>query len=244
MTTVKPSRRRSAASAVASARSIRSIAAPRGAFDRVQRQAVRVLDIGKIDLRLDGRHRLDEGGANRVALAAQRAAGDPLRLSPLRLGFRLDQIGKPFDFRQIDLAIDERAPGEFSRFGKPQSGNSRKRLNHRGGDGPSAGDADFRHLFAGEAARRLEPGDQGPVERLPGARAPQGDEDSAAVRKFAARRNRLERGRTAGAGNPQNRDCRAADPGRRGEDRIALALEHLTAPNSRRGGRATPVKAC
>ena len=144
---------------------------PRGAFDRLQRQTVRVLDVGKIDLRLDGRHRLDEAGANRVALAAQRAAGDPLSLSPLRFGFRLDQIGKPFDLRKIDLAIDERAPGEFSRFGKPQSGNSRKRLNDRGGDGPSAGDADFRHLFAGEAARRLEPGDQGPVERLPGARA-------------------------------------------------------------------------
>ena len=123
MTTVKPSRRRPAASAVASARSICSIAARAGAFDRLQRQTVGVLDIGKIDLRLDGRHRLDEGGANRVALAAQRAAGDPLGLPPLGFGFRLDQIGKPFDFREVDLAIDECAPGEFSRLGKPQSGN-------------------------------------------------------------------------------------------------------------------------
>ena len=117
MTTVKPSRKRAAASASASARSIRSIATCAARLTDVQRQIPRILDVGKVNLRLDGRHRVEETGANRLALATERAAGDALSLSPLRLRFRLDEIGEAFDLRKIDLAIDERAPCEFSRFG-------------------------------------------------------------------------------------------------------------------------------
>ena len=154
MTTVNPSRRRSAALRGRERPVDPLERRPRRALDRIQRQFRRVLDVGKIDLRFDRRHRLDEGGADRLALAAQRAAGDPLSLSPLRLRLRLDQIGEPFDLGKIDLAIHERAPGEFSRFGEPQPGNERQRLDDSDGDRPPAGDADFRHLLAGETARR------------------------------------------------------------------------------------------
>ena len=144
MTTVKPSRRRAAASAVASARSIRSIARARRASDRFKREIRSVLDVGEIDLRFDRRHGLEEACPDRLALAAERPAGDALRLSPLRLGFGFDQIGEPFHLGKIDLSIHERAPREFPGLGEAQSGNERQRLDAGRGDGPPSRDADLR----------------------------------------------------------------------------------------------------
>ena len=205
-----------AASAVASARSIRSIARPRRASHRFEGEIRRVLDVSEIDLRFDRRHGIEQARANRLALAAERPTGDALGLSPLRLRLRLDQIGKPLHLGKIDLAVDERAPGEFPGLGETQSGNERQRLDDRRRDGAPASDADFRHLLAGEAARRAKPGDQGPVERLVGVRVAQSSQDGAAVGKLRPRRDCLERLRTASGrtcARPRSRLCRRPDAG-------------------------------
>ncbi len=166
MTTVKPSRRRWAESAVASAPSIRSSAARAATSHGFKREVRRILDVGEVNLRFDRRHGLEEASTDRLALAAQRPARDALRLSPLRLGFGLDQIGDPLHLGKIDLSIHESAPGEFSGLGRTQSGNKRQRPDDRGRDRPPARDADFRHFLAGEAAGRLKSRDQRPIERL------------------------------------------------------------------------------
>ena len=200
MTTVKPSRRRAAASAVASARSIRSIAPRAAPSNRFKREIRRVLDVSEIDLRFDRRHGLEKACPDRLALAAQRPAGDVLGLSPLSLRFGLDQIGEPFHLGKIDLSIHERAPREFPGLGEAQSGNERQRLDAGRGDGPPSRDADLDHLLAGEAARRLKTGDQRPVERLVRLRVSERSQDRAAVRKRSPGRDCLKRLRTAGTG--------------------------------------------
>ena len=167
--------------------------AARRAPDRVKREIRRVLDVGEIDLRFDRRHGLEKACPDRLALAAERAAGDPLRLPSLRLGFGFDQIGEPFHLGKIDLPVHERAPREFPRLGEAQSGKKRERLDTSRGDGPPAGDADLRHLLAGEAARRVKTGDQRAVERLAGLGMSKNSQNSAAIRKLGPGRNRLER---------------------------------------------------
>ena len=175
--------------------------AARRASDRFEGEIRRVLDVREIDLRFDGRHRVEKARTNRLALAAERPAGDALGLSPLRLRLCLDQIGKPLHLGKIDLAIEECAPGEFPGLGQPQSGNARQRLDDRRRDGAPASDADFRHLLSGEAARRAKPGDQGPIKRFVGVRVAQSSQDGAAIRKLRPRRNCSERGRTLRAGH-------------------------------------------
>ena len=174
--------------------------APRRISDCFKREIRGVLDVGEIDLRFDRRHGLEEACPDRVALAAQRPAGDALSLSPLRLRFGFDQIGEPFHLGKIDLSVHERAPREFPGLGWTQSRNERQRPDDRGRDRPPAGDADFRHLLAGEAARRVKTGDQSPVERLSGLRMFQRSQDRATIGKLRTGRNCLKRLRTAGTG--------------------------------------------
>ena len=58
----------------------------------------------------------------------QRAPSDSLRLTPLRLRLGVDEVGKAFDLRKIDLAVDEGAPGKFARLSWPQARNENQRL--------------------------------------------------------------------------------------------------------------------
>ena len=95
----------------------------------------------------------------------QRAAGDLLRLPALRLGLRVNQIGEALDLGQIHLAVQERAPGEFAGLGRPQARHGVKRTQQaRPGRSP-AGNMQLDDILAGEAPRRREADDQGPVDR-------------------------------------------------------------------------------
>ena len=220
MTMVKPSRRRCAESAVASARSIRSSAARAALLTNSSvKSSASSTSVKSICVSTAA---MASSSLERIASHSRRKrpAGDALGLPPLRLRLRLDQIGEPFDFRKIDLAVHEGAPGEFAGLGEPQPGNEHERLHDRRRDRPAARDADFRHLLAGEAARRLKAGDQRPVERLAGLRMAQGSQGCAAVGKLGPRRNRLKRGGTARSGQAHNRDRRPAGAGRRRKDRV------------------------
>ena len=166
MTTVKPSRSRSPAEAPASAARIRARRLGDDRARRVERQRVGVLDVGKVDLRLDIAIASSERGADRLGVAAQRAAGDAQRLAPLRLGLGVDEVGEALDLGQIELAVLERAPGEFARLGRTQAGQARERGDDAGDRRAAAGHLQLRHLLAGEAARRDEADDQRAVERL------------------------------------------------------------------------------
>ena len=118
ITTVKPSRRRAAASAVASARSMRSIARPaaRPTHLRVKSDASSTSEKSIcVSTAAIASRRLERTAC---ALSAERPPGDALGLSPLRLRLRLDQIGKPLHLGKIDLAVEERAPGEFPGLGQ------------------------------------------------------------------------------------------------------------------------------
>ena len=128
MTTVKPSRSRPAAAAVGER--------PVDSFQR--RRAPRFSPLASVSPSASSTSEksicastraiaLDERAANRLAFAAQRAAGDSLRLTPLRLGLRIDQVGEALDLREIDLAVHERAPGEFPRFSRTQAGKPGQR---------------------------------------------------------------------------------------------------------------------
>ena len=198
----------------------------RRASHRFEREIRGVLDIGEIDLRFDRRHGLEQAYPNRFALAAQRPAGDVLGLSPLRLRFRFDQIGEPVHFGKIDLPVHESAPGEFPGLREAEPRNERERFDTGRGDGSPAGDADLRHLLAGEAARRLKPGDQRPVERLPRLRMSQRSQDSATIRKFGSWRHCLQRFRTSGTGYAHYGDRGSAGAGCGREDRVVIVGEH------------------
>ena len=190
-----------------------------------KREILRVLDVGEIDLRLDRRHGLEQPCTDCLALTGEAPARHALGLPPLRLRFRLDQIGEPFHFGKIDLALHEGAPGEFAGLGEPQPGNKHERLDDRRHDRAPAGDADFRHLLAGEAARRLKTGDQRPVQRLAGLRVAQDSQHSVAVGKLGSRRNCLKRGGAARPGQAHNRDRGPAGSGRGREDGVLVVCE-------------------
>ena len=77
--------------------------------------------VAEVELGLDNRQRLHQRRPPALDLPAQRAARHPQRLSPLRLGLRVDEIGKRFRLREIELAIGEAAAREFAGFGRPQA---------------------------------------------------------------------------------------------------------------------------
>ena len=149
-----------------------------------------------------------------------------MRLSPLRLSFRFDQIGKPLHLGKIDLPVHERAPGEFPGLGEAQSANKRQRLDTSRGDGPPAGDADLRHLLARKAAGRMKTGNQRPVDRLPRLGVSERSQDRAPVGKLGPGGERVERLRTSGTGYAQDGDRGWAGPGRERENRVVIVGEH------------------
>ena len=192
MTTTKPSRSLAAAEAPTSARSNSFERFAHSHFHRCERQAVGVLDVGEIDLRLEYGHRAEQRLSNCLAFASERAAGDPLRLTALRLGLRIDQVREALDLREIDPAVQKRAPGELASLGRTQAGNFGQRPRRRGDHGPPAGHPDLDQILAGEAPGRCEAGDQDPLDRFARRRAPQGGENGAARREFRPGRQRRE----------------------------------------------------
>jgi hypothetical protein len=86
----------------------------------------------------------------------------------------------------------------------------------------------------------MKTGDQRPVERLPGLRVAQGSQDGAAVGKFGARRQYLQRIRTAPTGDAHDRDRRPAGARGEREDRVVIGGEHGPALDLAAGERNRP----
>ena len=141
ITTTKPERSRSADCALASARSIRSTARPRRLPDRLRRQVRGVLDVGKVELRLDRRHRVEKQAANGVALRA--AARRPRSAAPAAAAPRSPprpdrRAPRPRDRSILPFrkARQANSPGSASR----SPGDDCERPRQRRGHGPAAGD--------------------------------------------------------------------------------------------------------
>ncbi len=75
--------------------------------------------IGKVDLRRQQGHRLQQLRAPLLRQRAERAVHLPQRLSPLPFRLRIDQIGETFHRGEVELARLEGAAGEFPGFGQP-----------------------------------------------------------------------------------------------------------------------------
>ena len=167
ITICTPSRTRSAAPAVAS-----SAARPaRTGANVLGDERVRVIRrdvLSEIDGRLAFGGRGDQGcapGRRRVAHDTRKLT---LRLAALQVGLGVDQVGEAFDLREVELAVQEGAAGEFARLGPPQGRLRGERAHHRRDDGGAPVQMQLRAILAELALRGLEHQHQRVVERLAG----------------------------------------------------------------------------
>ena len=107
--------------------------------DRRRQQIFRHVPlVRKIDARFDQRQRLDQLLAPGVGLLAERAAHLTVGLPPLALCLGHDQVGKPLDGGEVELAVLEGAAGEFARLSRPQAFDTAERGQESRDDGAAA----------------------------------------------------------------------------------------------------------
>ena len=191
---------------------------PRRLFDPSSVKVIGVLYVGKIDLRLDRSHR----PTRRARMASPRDSARRRRslgLSPLRLRFRIHQVGKPSTSVRSILPLTKARQANSPASADRGPGTTASASTSCGYYRAAPGDAHLRNVLAGETRRRLETGDQRPVKRFP--RPPQMHGRPASEIGLPAQSPRDRR--TAGAAKSADRDRRADDPGRRGEDLRAIA---------------------
>ena len=152
-----------------------------------------IIDIGKIELRFDARHRPDNGVPHLLALTPEGAAGQAQRLSPLRRGFSLNKVAKPLDLGQVQLTAVEGSTSEFPRLRGAKTGKRIKRRQHPLYDRWRAGDLELHHILASETARALKPDDDRPIQFLACSRIDQCPDRGDSLRQRSARRNRADR---------------------------------------------------
>ena len=88
------------------------------------------------------------------------------RLSPLRLGFGVDQVGHAFGLGQVQLAVLEGPPGELPGLGQPQAQAAQRpaeRIHH----GRAAVHVKLGGVLAGVAGRPGKPEHEGAVDLPP-----------------------------------------------------------------------------
>ena len=120
--------------------------------------------VGEVEPGLDQRLRAEQLRAPAFVELPQRAFRLRQRLTPLRLGLGIDQIGQTFDLGEIELAVLERAAGELAGLGKPHAGEGEQRIEHGADHGAAAMQLQLGHVLAGEARRRREPQHEAAVE--------------------------------------------------------------------------------
>jgi hypothetical protein len=96
------------------------------------------------------------------------AAHLPQRLPLLGASFRVDQIGKRFGLRQIELSMFEGAPRELSGLRRPDTAHGGEHFREMCDDRAPAVDMKFRHILAGETVRRREPQHQSVINKSTG----------------------------------------------------------------------------
>ena len=120
---------------------------------------------GEVDGGFDQRRRVEESGTPWAGRLAHRSRELPLRMTALPLGFGVDEIGQPFQLRQVHLAVGKGAAREFARLGRTQPGLGRERGEHRSDHGRAAVQLEFDGVLADLAARGLEKQHDGMVQR-------------------------------------------------------------------------------
>ena len=122
--------------------------------------------IQKIDLRFHQRQSLDQAAPPFVGPIPQQTLQLAHGLAPLRFRFGADQIRQSLHAGQIEFSIFECAPGELTRFRRPQPTDRRKRLescrNHR----PAAVNLKFGNILTGLAGGPRKPQRQRLVDRF------------------------------------------------------------------------------
>ncbi len=150
-----------------------------------------------------------------------------LRLPPLRLGFRLDQIGEPLRFGQVHLAVQERAPGELAGLRQPQvpAGPEAARASAAGTARPPV-------TCSSTTSSPVKL--RGAAKRVTSARSSGAPETgSFKVRRTAVRSGKAAPGASAasaaaqsGPGDAEDRDRGFSDAARLREYRVLIVREH------------------
>ncbi len=122
--------------------------------------------VGKVDPRFDQRQRVDQALPPGFGAPASQALELPERLPALGRRLRRDEIGKPFDSREIEAAVLERAPSELTRLGQPATVDPAQRLEHGGNHRVAAVQLQFGDILAGLAVRRRKPQRQRLVDHV------------------------------------------------------------------------------
>ena len=122
------------------------------------------------------------------ALVAEQALQLAQRLAALPLGVGVDQIVETFDLGEIELAVLERAAGEFAGLRRPHILECRERGEQRGQHRAAAVDLQFGDVLAGRAGRPRKPEHHRLVDRLPLGVAQQRPRRHPRRRHFAGQR--------------------------------------------------------
>src|ERR1700675_2860212 len=101
------------------------------------------LFLREIDLGFEERRRLQERAPPDRGLTPEHTLSLTKGGAALPFGFRVDEIGEPFDLRQIHLAVDQRAASELPWFGRAGALDAADGLDHAGNDGAAAMDMEF-----------------------------------------------------------------------------------------------------
>jgi hypothetical protein len=91
---------------------------------------------------------------------------DRQRGLPLSLGLCLDEVGKSFGLRQVDLAVLKRPPGELAGLGSPQPLDRCQCRKHRIYDRTAAMALKFHHIFSSRARGSVKPEDQRLIKKV------------------------------------------------------------------------------
>lgn len=106
-------------------------------------------------------------------LLLQRSGHLAQRLFALACRFRVDEIGKALDFRQIEAPVLESPPREGAPLGRRQARKPRQRAEHRLHHRAPAMDMQLGDIFAGKTRRTFEKEHQRLIEPGPGFRIAQ-----------------------------------------------------------------------
>ena len=124
--TVSPSRRRSPRRSSASAARDLVAQRARGRERRPDQVLRHVGLVREVDPRLDQRQRLDQPRAPHLRLSRQASVELAKRLAALRLGLRIDEVGKSLDGGQVDAAVREGAARELARLRQTEARRGRR----------------------------------------------------------------------------------------------------------------------
>ena len=129
-------------------------------LDRGRQVLVREVD-RRLEMREHAREALRPAPVERALRARELAR----RLPALRLGFGRHQVGDRLGLEEVELAVQERAAGEFAGLGEAQPFMPQD-LEERGEHGAAAVHLELGHVLAGRAPRPRKPEHDAVVEEF------------------------------------------------------------------------------